>query len=70
MSKAPGPSKGALNLVALLTTLALGGVSWALTREATDYLIVNLIGAIVLWIVLAFLVLAIGGMLTRAMGNV
>lgn len=40
---------------ALLAVLALGFAAWWETRAATAYLVVNLIGALVLWVVLTFM---------------
>jgi hypothetical protein len=55
------------NLAALLATLALGAAAWWLTRGATAYLITNLIGALVLWVVLVMLTIGLAGALAKTL---
>lgn len=54
------------NVTAIVTVLILGGVSWALTRGATPYYAVDLLGAVLLWALLVLLTQAFGVSLKRA----
>lgn len=57
----------ALNIAALMATLALGVAAWWLTHDATPQRLVNLAGAIVLWVVLQLIVVVLSGQLAKAL---
>jgi len=56
----------AANVAALATTLILGAAAWALTRDATPYYALNLVGAVLVWGLLVSLTVAFGAQLAKA----